>query len=55
MAEGNGNERGERNLFIKQLGQLKGPVVTEEPQDEVRHYCKIHACTNFHPTEKHKI
>ena len=29
--EGNGNERGGRNLFIKLLGQLKGLEVAEEP------------------------
>ena len=49
----NENERGPP--FYKTVGQLKGSQKPISHRNEFRHYCKIRACTNFEPVERHQI
>ena len=41
--------------FYKTVWQLKGFQKLKSRKNKFRYYCEIHACTNFHPVEKHKI
>ena len=49
------NENEQGPPFYKVVGQLKGLGATEKPQNESRHYCEIHSCSNFKPVEKYEI
>ena len=41
--------------FYKTVWQLNGFRKPKSCRNKFRYYCEIHAYTNFHPAEKHKI
>ena len=41
--------------FYKTVWKLKGFQKPMSHRNKFRYYCEIHAFTNFHPAEKHKI
>ena len=52
---GGGGGGGGWGTFYKTVWQLKGFQKPKSRRNKFRYYCEIHAYTNFHPVEKHKI